>query len=471
MGSGDKDDLHFIKLDAAADQFKIFKKIYINFSTVFMLESLVGPKELSEVSIIGFDPICKVVMDNEHLSVKKQNKLIKSRTPRDPLLPIRKIIPRVSNQHFRYVGGAVGYISYDAVNFWENLKLTDRKVRSVSDDFPILEFGIYTDGIIVDHTDTKVYYFYQGKTSRLDQVSRIIRGSSGDNKKEPFYYSDPMSNLSENQYVNMVKEAKDYLYKGDVFQVVLSRNLRFNVYGDALNVYERLRKINPSPYMYFMKSGPTQIIGSSPEMLLRVTNKYLETYPIAGTRPVVSDPVVNKKLRRDLLSDNKEISEHTMLVDLARNDVGRVSEYGSVHVKDLMAVKRFSHVQHMVTHVSGSLRNTCNSFEAFRSLFPAGTVSGAPKVRAMEIIDELEPSKRGPYAGALGYFSSNGSSDFAIIIRSIFIKDRKGYSQAGAGIVIESDPNGEWKETEQKLDAMLLALHDSGAAGKKHSIN
>jgi anthranilate synthase component 1 len=396
---------------------------------------------------------------------------MKSRTPHDPLLPIRKIIPRVSNKHFRYVGGAVGYISYDAVNFWENLMLTDRKVSSISDDFPILEFGIYTDGIIVDHTDTKVYYFYQGKTSRLDQVSKFIRGGSEDNKKEPFYYSYPTSNLSENQYVNMVKAAKDYLYKGDVFQVVLSRNLYFNVHGDALNVYERLRKINPSPYMYFMKSGPTQIIGSSPEMLLRVTNKYLETYPIAGTRPVVSDPVVNKKLRRDLLSDNKEISEHTMLVDLARNDVGRVSKYGSVHVKGLMAVKRFSHVQHMVTHVSGSLRDRCDSFEAFRSLFPAGTVSGAPKLRAMEIIDELEPSRRGPYAGALGYFSSNGSSDFAIIIRSIFIKDRKGYSQAGAGIVIDSDPNGEWKETEQKLDAMLLALHDTDAAKKKLSTN
>jgi anthranilate synthase component I len=471
LNSSDKNDIHFIRLDTAANQFKIFKKIYINFSTVFMLESLVGPKELSEVSIIGFDPICKVVMDNKHFSLKKRNKLVKSTTPHDPLPPIRKIIPRVSNQRFRYVGGAVGYISYDAVNFWENLKLTERKARSVSDAFPMLEFGIYTDGIIVDHTDTKVYYFYQGKTSRSDQVSKIIRGSSGESKKDLFYYSDPISNLSENQYVNMVKEAKNYLYKGDVFQVVLSRNLRFNVHGDALNVYERLRKINPSPYMYFMKSGTTQIIGSSPEMLLRVSNKYLETYPIAGTRPVVSDPVANKKLRRDLLTDNKEISEHTMLVDLARNDVGKVSKYGSVHVKDLMAVRRFSHVQHMVTHVSGTLRNTCDSFEAFRSLFPAGTVSGAPKVRAMEIIDELEPSRRGPYAGALGYFSSNGSSDFAIIIRSIFIKDREGYSQAGAGIVIESDPNGEWKETEQKLDAMLLALHDSSAAKKTHSIN
>jgi anthranilate synthase component 1 len=464
-------DLHLIKLDTAADQFKIFKKIYRNFDTVFMLESLVGPKELSEISIIGFDPTCKVIIDNENVCVKKGNKSIQSGKPNDPLLPVKRIIPRVGNKRFRYVGGAVGYVSYDAVNFYENLRTKSKKKRSLSDYFPILEFGIYTDGIIVDHSETKVYYFYQGKTSRSDQVIRLLKGSDGRDNEERFYYSEPVSNLSENQYMNMVKEAKNYVYQGDVFQVVLSRNLHFNVQGDALSVYENLRKINPSPYMYLLKTGRMQIIGSSPEMLLRVSKNYLETYPIAGTRPVVSDPALNKKLMRDLVNDKKEISEHTMLVDLARNDVGRVCEYGSVHVKDLMAVRRFSHVQHMVTHVSGSLRDTFDAFDAFRALFPAGTVSGAPKLRAMEIIDELEPSRRGPYAGALGYFSSNGSCDFAIIIRSIFIQERKAYSQAGAGIVIESDPQKEWKETGQKLDAMLLALHGSDVAKKKSTLN
>jgi anthranilate synthase component 1 len=269
----------------------------------------------------------------------------------------------------------------------------------------------------------------------------------------------------------MVKKAKEFIYRGDIFQAVLSRNLRFSVTGDPLRVYQNLRRINPSPYMYFLKtSREVQIIGSSPEMLLRVSKSYLETYPIAGTRPAVTEPELNEKFRKELVNDKKEIAEHTMLVDLARNDVGRVSRYGTVNVKGLMAVRRFSHVQHMVTHVSGTLRGSYDQFNAFKALFPAGTVSGAPKIRAMEIIDGLEPSKRGPYAGALGYFSSNGSCDFAIILRSLFIRGKKAYLQAGAGIVMESDPSLEWKETEQKLNAVLLALKDSKSLGDEFGI-
>jgi anthranilate synthase component 1 len=278
-------------------------------------------------------------------------------------------------------------------------------------------------------------------------------------------------NVSKNQYMDMVKKAKEFIYRGDIFQAVLSRNLRFSVTGDPLRVYQNLRRINPSPYMYFLKtSREVQIIGSSPEMLLRVSKSYLETYPIAGTRPAVTEPELNEKFRKELVNDKKEIAEHTMLVDLARNDVGRVSRYGTVNVKGLMAVRRFSHVQHMVTHVSGTLRGSYDQFNAFKALFPAGTVSGAPKIRAMEIIDGLEPSKRGPYAGALGYFSSNGSCDFAIILRSLFIRGKKAYLQAGAGIVMESDPSLEWKETEQKLNAVLLALKDSKSLGDEFGI-
>ena len=220
--------------------------------------------------------------------------------------------------------------------------------------------------------------------------------------------------------------------------------------------------------MYFLKtSSGVQIIGSSTEMLLRVSQRYIETYPIAGTRPVVTDPETNEKLMKELVNDKKEIAEHTMLVDLARNDVGRVSKYGSVSVRDLMAVRRFSHVQHMVTHVSGSLGDSYDQFDAIKALFPAGTVSGAPKIRAMEIIDELEPYRRGPYAGALGYFSSNDSCDFAIILRSLFIRGKEAYSQAGAGIVMESKPVAEWNETEQKLNAILMALQSSKSLQKE----
>jgi len=463
-----KTDLHFEKLDVPADQFKIFKRIYRIFDTVFLLESLQGPKELSEISIIGFDPLSKVTIENDSVAIIKGENSIRYDKTDGLLSPIKSILPHVDDQHFRYVGGAVGYISYDVVNSWEKLRSKNKKKKFLSDSFPMLEFGIYTDGIIVDHSETKVYYFYQGKSSRIDQISKIFKSHDEVDIGEHFNFTSPVNNVSRNQYMDMVRKAKEFIYQGDIFQVVLSRNLRFSIQGDPLCVYQSLRRINPSPYMYFLRtSRGNQIIGSSPEMLLRVSKGYLETYPIAGTRPVVTEPETNERLMRELVSDKKEIAEHTMLVDLARNDVGKVSKYGSVNVKDLMAVKRFSHVQHMVTHVSGLIRDPFDNFDAFRALFPAGTVSGAPKIRAMEIINRLEPSRRGPYAGALGYFSSNGSCDFAIILRSLFVRGNDAYSQAGAGIVMESDPSTEWIETEQKLNAILLALNDSKVQRKE----
>ncbi len=459
-------DVHFVRLDVPADQFKIFERIYKIFDTVFLLESLHGPKELSEISIIGFDPLSKVTIQNNRITMVKGEESTQSDKTDDPISSIKSILPYVEDQRFRYVGGAVGYISYDAVNSWENVRSKNKKKKFLSDTFPMLEFGIYTDGIIVDHASTNVYYFYQGGASRSDKISKFLKNRDEANYGEPFNFSSPINNVSRNQYVDMVKKAKEFIYRGDIFQAVLSRNLRFRVRGDPLYVYQSLRQINPSPYMYFLKTGSgVQIIGSSPEMLLRVSEGYLETYPIAGTRPVVAEPETNDKLMKELMNDKKEIAEHTMLVDLARNDVGRVSKYGSVNVKDLMTVRRFSHVQHMVTHVSGSLRDSYDQFDAFKALFPAGTVSGAPKIRAMEIIDGLEPSRRGPYAGALGYFSSNGSCDFAIILRSLFIRGNEAYAQAGAGIVMESDPHTEWSETEQKLNAVLLALQDAKVKG------
>jgi anthranilate synthase component 1 len=210
--------------------------------------------------------------------------------------------------------------------------------------------------------------------------------------------------------------------------------------------------------MYLVRMSDKCIIGSSPEMLMRVTRGYVETFPIAGTRPMVEDEKENERLRQDLLKDEKELAEHTMLVDLARNDIGRVCEFGTVRVNNLMTVKRFSHVQHIVSHVTGKLQKAYDSYDALRAVFPAGTVSGAPKVRAMEIIDELEPMLRGPYGGALGYFSFNGSCDFAITIRSLFVNKNEAYIESGAGIVMDSDPEREWAETEHKANAMLSAL-------------
>ena len=228
-----------------------------------------------------------------------------------------------------------------------------------------------------------------------------------------------------------------------------------------MKVYEKLRSLNPSPYLYHMKMNQKTIIGSSPEMLIRVTNDQIETFPIAGTRKITDNEQKNEEMKHELVNDEKELAEHTMLVDLGRNDIGRVCDYGTVRVKELMEVKKFSHVQHMVTHVVGRLNTKFDMYDAFKAVFPAGTVSGAPKVRAMEIIDELEPESRGPYAGAIGYFSFNGCCDFAIAIRSIFVNGKSGFVQAGAGIVFDSIAKNELSETEHKANAMITALREA----------
>jgi anthranilate synthase component 1 len=282
------------------------------------------------------------------------------------------------------------------------------------------------------------------------------------NKAAPFSYSKPKRNMTKKDFVKMVRKAKGYIYDGHIFQVVLAKSMRFSVKGNLIGLYAKLREVNPSPYMYMLKMSDRCIIGSSPEMLIRITKDYVETFPIAGTRQILQDEKKNEQLRQESLEDEKEIAEHTMLVDLARNDIGRVCDFGTVKVKEFMNVKRFSHVQHIVSHVVGRLQKNFDSYNSVKAVFPAGTVSGAPKIRAMQIIDELEPSLRGPYAGDVGYFSFNGSCDFAITIRSLFVNGGKAYIESGAGIVIDSDPELEWAETEHKANAILSAL--KGAA-------
>jgi anthranilate synthase component I len=439
------------KLQVSIDQFELFRRLYAAYDNVFILESLVGPKELSEMSVIGFDPELKVSCDSKRFKVHERRKVVHEEKVTDPLLQLRGLMPKIADDRFRFIGGAVGYISYDAVRYWENLPAGKRK----GPGFPLLEFGIYLDGILYNHKENQAYYFYLDK-SRLSE----LRGSIAKYAASPtkFSFSPPKRNMKKGSFMKMVKKAKRYVYDGDVFQVVLAKSMGFSLQGSLIRLYESLRVVNPSPYMYMVKMSERCIIGSSPEMLMRVTGDFVETFPIAGTRPVVKDDRENEKLKEDLLRDEKELAEHTMLVDLARNDIGRVCEFGSVRVNELMTVKRFSHVQHIVSHVTGRLQMGRDSFDALRAVFPAGTVSGAPKVRAMEVIDELEPTLRGPYAGALGYFSLNGSCDFAITIRSLFVNRNRGYIQSGAGIVMDSEPANEWSETEHKANAMITAL-------------
>jgi anthranilate synthase component 1 len=318
--------------------------------------------------------------------------------------------------------------------------------------------GIFDDGIVFDHRQRRAYYYYY-EESRLPQIQDILK--TGSDFESPSF-TEPSVNTSQESYERAVLKTKEYIAQGDIFQAVISKRFDFRFTGDLIDFYNALRRINPSPYMYFYKSGTKQIIGSSPEMLARVENRVVETFPIAGTRPVSEDKVRNRQLARELLADPKERAEHVMLVDLARNDVGKISKFGSVRVPEFMKVKRYSHVQHIVSHVVADLKEDCDSYDALKAVFPAGTVSGAPKVRAMEIIEELEPTKRGPYAGALGYFSYNGNSDFAITIRTLFAHLNRAYIQAGAGIVADSIPEREWFETEQKAGALIKALKTGG---------
>lgn len=440
------------KINTSKDPFEIFKQIYMNYENTFILESLTGPKELSEFSVIGFDPEFIVKCDEKKFQIYKKGKIISEKKVRDPLAELRKILPKVNEKRLRYIGGAVGYMSYDAIKFWEKLPL-----KSSNNMFPIMEFGIYTDGLIHDRKEKAIHYFHIGEKSRIAELEKIL-DSTPKHLDESFSFSKPISETSKSNFVSKVKKAKNYVYEGEVFQVVISRKFIFKIRGDPMILYENLRKLNPSPYMYFFKRKKRFIIGSSPEMLLRVINGRIETFPIAGTRPVTDKESENKRLRRELLRDKKELAEHTMLVDLARNDLGRVCKFGSVQPKELMIVKRFSHVQHLVSHITGDLYGKYDCFDAFRSLFPAGTVSGAPKVRAMEVISELEDSSRGPYAGALGYFSFNRCCDFAIIIRSLFINGKKAFIQSGAGIVMDSIPTNEYLETQHKAGALFSAM-------------
>ncbi|MDC0063920.1 anthranilate synthase component I family protein [Candidatus Nitrosopelagicus sp.] len=428
--------------------FDVYNKISRNYTHSFLFESLEGPDELSETSIMGFDPELVVKGYFNKITIQDRDGKIETIQTDTPLDEIKKLVMKTDDMSYRYLGGAVGNIDYDAIRLFENIP-GDRDLEK-----PIMEFGIYHDGILYDNKKKQFFYFYYDE-DRKDTIKKT------DADMDIFEMSDINPNLNEDEFENIVKKAKTYVHSGDVFQVVLSRRFSFEGKGDYLRVYEKLRELNPSPYMFHLKMKDDIIIGSSPEMLLRVTGRDVETFPIAGTRKITNDEEKNEKLKIELLNDEKELAEHTMLVDLGRNDIGRVCDYGTVKVKELMKIKRFSHVQHIVTHVVGKLNEKHDMYDAFEAVFPAGTVSGAPKVRAMEIIQELEPTKRKTYAGAVGYFSFNGCCDFAIAIRSIFADKDKGFVQAGAGIVFDSIAENEFKETEHKANAMITALKEA----------
>lgn len=441
-----------------SDPFEIYKSIHDKYDNSFILESSTGPEELAKRTFLGFDPTTTLQFGDGAL--KSDGRVIaRSSNPLKILGNLEREFEKIPTPpSASYFGGLVGYVSYDLIRYLEDLP-----TRDTQSPFPDFKMGLYLDGLVHDSRNDQLTYFSCGE-DRSAKLRELHQSHSNDEGKQ-LELSRLHSDFEKNQFKQAVNRARDYIRSGDIYQTVLSRKLKGKYKGDPLTAYKRLRRINPSPYMYHLKFGQERVIGSSPEKLASVRNGEITTYPIAGTRPLGDTDAEKEKLAEELLSDEKERAEHNMLVDLARNDVGRVSNYGSVSVPEYMEIKEFSHVQHLVSKVTGEVKEDKTASEVFGSLFPAGTVSGAPKIRAMEIIDELELTPRGPYAGAVGYLSFSGDIDSCITIRSLFTRGDELSLRAGAGIVADSDPESEWEEINHKLAAMKSALAGGDSSG------
>ncbi len=431
----------------------------------YLLESAEGGEKVARYSFIGFNPIARISIKGGRVRFESDIPGLKKLKARGdgPVEVVRGILSHIRLEgqgRTRFFGGLVGYFAYDTVRYYTKLEEKRDELKE-----PDCEFVISKNNIIFDHKAKRAiltqneFGDFDAEESReeLENIYAKIREGIKKRGGEGAKVGGVESNMKQNEFERIVERAKRYIEEGDVVQVVLSQRFETRFEGDGFSVFQRLKRINPSPYMYYLDLGERKVVGSSPEMLARVVGKSVMTYPIAGTRPRgVGEE--DRRLERELLSDEKERAEHLMLVDLGRNDIGRVAKFGSVQVKKFMEVEKYSHVQHMVSEVVGKLQEGRDCLDAFKSIFPAGTVSGAPKVRAMEIINELEPSRRGIYAGAVGYLSFSGNMDMAIAIRTVVIERNRAYVQAGAGIVADSVPEREYRETVNKAKGMIEAL-------------
>jgi len=436
----------------------------------FLLESVEGGERLARYSFIATEPY-RVARLGPYAPNEGS----------DPLRAVEEELGRFRLVGVdglpRFTGGAVGYLSYEAIRHFE-----PRVPQAEADVLGLPEalFMFVTTMLVFDHLrhtikvvthcrlDGDIDAAYRQATWRIDEVVERLAQPlpSQPYALEPASLIDQgvRSNMSPEEYMLMVERCREYIIAGDIIQVVLSQRFSRPTTAHPLSIYRALRAINPSPYMYYLQLGDCHIVGASPEMLVRVEDGIVSTHPIAGTRPRSQDPAEDQALEQDLRRDEKELAEHAMLLDLGRNDIGRVSRPGTVQASQIMEVERYSHVMHLVSHVSGRLRDGLSHYDALRACFPAGTVSGAPKIRAMEIIAELENDRRGPYAGAVGYFSFSGNLDTAITIRTIVMKDGVAHVQAGGGIVYDSVPERERQETVNKAKALLAAIDQAELA-------
>jgi anthranilate synthase component 1 len=440
----------------------------------FLLESIEGGEKWARYTFLGFNPsiIFKSKGNTIHIiNGQNEEELINVTSPLNKLKEFMEGYKPVKTDGLpRFFGGAVGYLGYDMARFFEELPDSTTDDLNLNDSlFMITDSILIFDNLkqtlkVVSNVNLSGNHDLESLYSEaVKNIDSIISKLKDPVNVKPTKTQDQTSlnmssNLSKEQFEDIVVKAKEYIVAGDVIQVVLSQRFQIQAEIDPLDIYRSLRTINPSPYMFYLKCDDLLIVGASPEVMVRVEDKDISLRPIAGTRPRGKTPDEDLELEKDLLKDPKERAEHIMLVDLGRNDVGRVAKTGTVNVNELMVIEKYSHVMHIVSNVQGSLDDGKDIFDVMEACFPAGTVSGAPKVRAMEIIEDLEPTKRGPYAGAVGYFSFSGNMDFCITIRTIVIKDNTIYIQAGAGIVADSVPENEWTETKNKAKAMIKAI-------------
>jgi len=457
----------------------------------FLLESMEGSEKIARYSFIGTAPELVVTLGDTVGVAGNEPFVSIAQEPEgtNPVDQIKSILSRfqyVNVKAPRFFGGMVGYFAYDCVyTLFEKVREQRRAgIRPGAGAGHDARFMLSKDCIVFDHAEKRLYIFsspfltydsnpageYEKSVATIHALHATITGlaagkPAGTNHKRG-QTSAPrfIPSVSQEAFGRSVERVKEHIAAGDIFQAVISRRVECEVQCDPFAIYAALRTINPSPYMYYLDFGSEKIIGASPEMLVRVEHRRVTTVPIAGTRPRGKNAEEDEQLARDLLSDSKELAEHTMLLDLARNDLGRVCRFGTVALGEVMGIEKFSHVQHIVSTVSGILKDNLDCYDALKSCFPAGTVSGAPKIRAMQIIDEQEPQNRGIYAGAVGYIGFDRTLEFAIAIRTVIVNEGRACIQVGAGIVADSVPANEWNETEGKAAAMLRAIGQAGVA-------
>jgi len=440
----------------------------------FLLESVEGGEKWGRYTFLGADPRLIFRVQGAEVVIEEQGRAVRYEHHGNPLQFLKEILQRYSPVSIeglpRFYGGAVGFLGYEMVNFFERLPAstkddlhTDEAVFLVTDTLILFDRVRHTIKVVACvHVDgvQNLRTLYDEAILKIDAMVALLQTPSTRTCREPLNPGsiDFTANMTPEAFRNSVERAKEYIRAGDIIQVVLSQRFEGETRLDPVDLYRAIRFINPSPYLFFLKMEDTVLIGSSPEVMVRLEEGIVELKPIAGTRPRGKTEQEDRRLADELLEDPKERAEHVMLVDLGRNDLGRIARIGSVQITQLMVIERYSHVMHIVSSIQGQLDDGKDAFDVLRATFPAGTLTGAPKIRAMEIIDELEPVRRGPYGGAVGYFSFTGNMDFCITIRTMMLKEGKIYIQAGAGVVADSDPQAEYQETVNKSAGMRRAV-------------